>query len=69
MMMEQLNAKDRTDSMMGTIREVKEKTVLLEKCRRKMEMASLDPEDEKIYRAASERLSDQINVLCWKIGL
>lgn len=68
-MVEQLKSSDSYYLKISAIREVKEKTVLLDRCRRKLEMVALDPEEVKILEAARYRLTEEINRLCWRIGL
>ena len=68
-MTEQLKEKNKIDRNMAAIREVREKRTLLSKCSRKMKMAALDPDDVRILEAASEQLTEDINLLCWRVGL
>jgi len=53
----------------AVIYEVRSKNNLLDKCERKLQMAALDPDDFRIIEAACEQLKEDINNLCWRIGL
>jgi len=54
---------------MAAVTEIREKIELLHKCRRKMQLAALDPDDVVILEAAHEQLTTDINELYWRIGL
>lgn len=68
-MTQQMKEKAKIDRNLAAIREVQEKRTLVDKCHKKMEMAALDQDDVSILEAASERLIEDINLLCWRIGL
>lgn len=52
-----------------TIGVIRDKVRLLHKCRRKMKLSLIDPDNYKIYAAAHERLAMEINDLCREVGL
>lgn len=54
---------------MSAIAEIREKIELLQKCRRKMQLAALNADDMEILEAAHEQLTGDINELYWRIGL
>lgn len=52
-----------------SIMEIREKIRLLNKCRRKMELSLIDPDNFRIYDAAHRQLYWEINELCHDVGL
>lgn len=65
----QLQERDRVGQRMLAIGEIKQKVKLLNKCQRKMQLSSLDPDSIRILMAAYEQLSADINRLCHRVGL
>ena len=65
----QLKEKQAIDRNMAAIYEVRAKRDLLDKCSRKLAMVSLSRDDVRILEAACEQLTEEINTLCWRIGL
>ena len=57
------------DERVLTINLTREKIRLLHKCQRKIRLSLIDPDNYKIYTAASHQLMREINALCHEVGL
>lgn len=51
------------------IMRIRDNVRLLNKCRRKMSMSAIDPDNYRIYVAAYKQLQQEINSLCHEAGL
>ncbi|MHB0916025.1 MAG: hypothetical protein ACYC5A_11085 [Thermoleophilia bacterium] len=61
--------KDAPSAHIMTIMQIREKVRLLNKCRRKMEMSIIDPDNYRIFVAAYKQLQLEVNKLCHDVDL
>ncbi|RJQ42553.1 MAG: hypothetical protein C4534_10080 [Gaiellales bacterium] len=64
-----IQVQEATSEHVITIMQIREKIRLLNKCRRKMEMSVIDPDNYRIYVAAYKQLQKEIYELCREVGL
>jgi hypothetical protein len=64
--LQEIGTMDQRILAIGTIME---RIRLLHKCRRKMKVSLIDPDNYRIYVAAHQQLSAEIDDLCHDVGL
>lgn len=52
-----------------SIMQIRDKVRLWHKCRRKMKLSLIDPDNYRIFDAAHRQLEEDINDLCHEVGL
>lgn len=69
MLKTQTLVQDAPSARIITIMQIRDKVRLLNKCRRKMEMSLIDPDNYRIFVAAYKQLQMEVNQLCHEADL
>lgn len=68
-MKSEVSVQEASNTHVRLIMNIREKVRLLNKCRRKLEMSRIDPDNYRIYIAAYKQLQMEINKLCYQAGM